>query len=96
MTDALEMRIQIGDGGPVVTLRGRDAWALRELKAANDNGVTPIDNPGPRWSAYVHNLRRLGLVIETIRETHSGPFPGQHARYRLCSPVTVLADNEDS
>jgi hypothetical protein len=86
----LIVKAQIGDTGPVVTVRGRDAWALLELKATNDNGCTPIDHPGPRWSGYVHKLRKAGFVIETIRETHSGPFPGQHARYVLQSPVSVI------
>jgi hypothetical protein len=61
------VKIQIGEGGPVVTIRGRDAWALLELKAANDNGCTPIDHPGPRWSGYVHKLRKAGIIIETVR-----------------------------
>jgi hypothetical protein len=78
------------DGGQVIVVRGRDAWALLELKAANDNGCTPIDHPGPRWSGYVHKLRKAGIVIETIRETHRGPFSGQHARYVLRSLITIL------
>ena len=41
-------------------MRGRGAWALLELKAANDNGCTPIDHPGLRWSGYVHKLRKVG------------------------------------
>jgi hypothetical protein len=77
-------------GGKVIVVRGRDAWALLELKATNDNGCTPIDHPGPRWSGYVHKLRKAGLVIETIREAHGGPFSGQHARYVLRSLVTIL------
>jgi len=80
----------LGKNGPVVTLRGRDAWALLTLKAANDNGCTCIDNPGPRWSGYVHKLRKAGIAIETIRESHGGPFPGQHARYVLRSTVDIL------
>lgn len=86
----LMVRAQIGATGPVVTVRGRDAWALLELTAANDNGCTPIDNPGPRWSSYVHKLRKAGVVIETIREAHDAPFAGEHARYVLRSPITVL------
>ena len=86
----LILRAQIGEAGPVVTVRGRDAWALLELKAANDNGCTPINNPGPRWSGYVHNLRKAGIIIETIRERHSGPFAGEHARYVLRSSITIL------
>ena len=34
---------KLGENGPVVTLRGRDAWALLTLKAANDSGCTCID-----------------------------------------------------
>ena len=86
----LIVKAQIGETGPVVTVRGHDAWALLELKAANDNGCTPIDHPGPRWSGYVHKLRKAGIVIETIREAHGGPFCGQHARYVLRSLITIL------
>ena len=86
----LTLKIRIGSGGPVVILRGRDAWTLEQLIAANDNGCTPIDNPAPRWSGYVHKLRKAGVVVETIREKHGGPFSGQHARYVLRSLVTIL------
>jgi hypothetical protein len=86
----LMIKVQIGTNGQVVTVRGRDAWALLELKAANENGCTPIDHPGPRWSGYVYKLRNAGIIIETIRESHGGPFGGQHARYVLRSPVTIL------
>ena len=89
MSCILTVKAQI-DGGRMVVVRGRDAWALLELKAANDNGCTPIDHPGPRWSGYVHKLRKAGIVIETIRERHSGPFAGQHARYVLRSLITIL------
>jgi hypothetical protein len=74
----------------IVTVIGRDAWALQELIDAGATGCTPIENPGPRWSGYIHNLRRLGFAIETIREPHGGPFAGQHARYVLRSKVRVL------
>ena len=76
------------DGKPQFVV-GRDAWALQELVRAGDAGCTPIDNPGPRWSGYVHNLRKLGLAIETIHESHGGPFAGTHARYVLKSHVVL-------
>ncbi len=66
--------------GPV-TVIGRDAWALLELHRAGDCGCTPLTHPGPRWSGYVHKLRKLGLRIETVTESHDGPFAGHHARY---------------
>lgn len=46
-------------------------------------GCTPINDPAPRWSAYVHDLRQLGVIIETVTEPHRGQFPGHHARYVL-------------
>lgn len=92
---SLTIRVRVGDdNGPVVVVRGREAWALRMLVAAGDRGCTPIDHPGPRWSGYVHDLRKLGIVIETVRERHGGNFPGERARYVLRSPVFILDQNE--
>ncbi len=71
-----------------IAVSGRDRWALEALIAAGAEGCTPIDTPGPRWSGYVHNLRNLGVPIETITEPHDGPFAGNHARYVLRASVT--------
>lgn len=79
--------IQLEKQPRVIEVSGRDCWALECLIAAGSKGCTPIDTPGPRWSAYVHNLRTLGVDIETIHESHSGPFSGTHARYVLQSVV---------
>lgn len=77
------------------TLTGRDAWALSRLIMAKKGGVTPLSEPtGPRWSAYVYKLRRFGLDIETITETHGGAFPGTHARYVLRSDVRLLSNGD--
>ena len=75
----------------ILELKGRDAWALGELIRAGDDGCTPIDTPGPRWSSYVHKLRRHGLDIQTITEAHGGPFSGTHARYILRATVHRLS-----
>lgn len=73
-----------------ITVQGRDRWALECLITSGALGCTPIDQPGPRWSAYVHALRHeRGLIIETIHEKHDGPFEGNHARYVLKSHVTL-------
>jgi hypothetical protein len=74
----------------IIEAVGRDAWALTELIQAGESGCTPIDHPGPRWSAYVHKLRRLGLDIATVTEPHGGPFKGTHARYILRTSVRRL------
>lgn len=71
--------------GIVVT--GRVRWALNELRNAGLTGCTPIKNPAPRWSAYIHELRGMGVEIETITEPHEGDFPGHHGRYVLRSGV---------
>lgn len=71
-----------------IVVSGRDRWALTELHKAGRKGCTPIDNPAPRWAAYVHNLRALGVNIETLHEPHEGPYPGHHGRYVLRSTVT--------
>jgi hypothetical protein len=78
-----------------IELLGRNAWALSELIRNGGDGCTPITHPGPRWSAYVFNLRHeYGLAIETVNEPHKGPFPGTHARYVLRQPVTILSEAE--
>lgn len=69
---------------------GRDAWALRALLGAGERGCTAIDHVGPRWSAYVHKLRRAGLDIETVDERHGGPFPGRHGRYILRTRLRIV------
>ncbi|WP_411819896.1 helix-turn-helix domain-containing protein [Hyphococcus formosus] len=69
---------------------GRNAWALLKLIERGPRGVTPIDTPAPRWSAYVHNLRREGIDIETVWEAHKGAFPGCHARYILRSNLSIV------
>lgn len=79
--------IQTETGETVVQVTGRDEWALKELMREGRRGCTPIDNPGPRWSAYVFNLREQDFDILTMREKHSGPYPGTHARYVLRSVV---------
>ena len=92
---SVQAEIQIGDSSFPFSVKGHDAWALLELIKEGPEGCTPIDNPGPCWSAYVFNLRQLGLVIETKHEGHTGPFPGSHARYILKSRVRVIDSNLD-
>ncbi|MHC4053398.1 winged helix domain-containing protein [Bradyrhizobium sp. 25ACV] len=85
----LTLKAQI-DAGNAVVVAGRAAWALLELLAAGHTGCTYFDNPAPRWSSYIHKLRKLGVIIDTLQEAHGGPFAGFHARYVLRSSVTVL------
>ena len=96
MTGRLTVTARILPDGSTSTVAGRDAWALLELGKAGPDGCTPIDHPGPRWSGYVHNLRReYGLAIETVHEAHKGLFPGSHARYVLKSEVEIIHRSDD-
>lgn len=70
-----------------INVKGRDRWALEELRKAGGKGCTPIKNPAPRWSAYVFNLRERGVEIDTITEPHGGDYAGHHGRYVLRSAV---------
>ena len=77
--------------GSRLTFTGREAWTLQRLIDAGSRGVTTIDHPAPRWSHYIFKLRRAGLTITTEYEPHRGSFPGTHGRYRLETPVVVVA-----
>lgn len=71
----------------------REAWALDALRSAGPTGCTPIDNPAPRWSGYVHRLRNNhNLNIETVTEPHGGEFRGHHARYVLRTTVAPSSE----
>lgn len=91
--DAARFRVERQGHEPSeITVSGRERWALEALIAAGPQGCVPIETPGPRWSAYVHDLRKLGVPIKTHRERHGGPFPGNHARYSLAAYVTRLTE----
>lgn len=83
-------RVSPIDGDPFrIAVSGRVEWALNELRKVGASGLAPIDNPAPRWSAYVYSLRELGVEIETVNEPHDGDYPGTHGRYVLRSGVTL-------
>ncbi|WP_281856849.1 winged helix domain-containing protein [Litoreibacter halocynthiae] len=73
--------------------QGRLGWTLVQLVEAGPLGVTTIERPAPRWSGYIHDLRKCGIPIETEMEPHKGSYPGQHARYVLtCDAEVKLLD----
>jgi hypothetical protein len=88
--DVVELLVQRLDTGEMLRVKGREAWTLSCLLEAGQSGVIPIERPAPRWSAYVHSLRKRGLVIDTIDEPHAGPYSGTHGRYVLRTPLKVL------
>ncbi|MDF2809896.1 MAG: hypothetical protein K0S56_927 [Microvirga sp.] len=93
MSDIKSIVVRVGgEGGALLRLNGRKAWALDALHKAGALGCTPIERPAPRWSDYVMHLRRAGLDIETVDEPHGGTYAGHHGRYVLRSPVEVIAE----
>lgn len=95
MRKARKLKIAIYENGGerLVSVRGRDAWALKQLLDAGSKGCTPIDNPAPRWSHYIWKLRQAGIPVETVTENHGGEYPGHHAKYRLTVPVRIVKEN---
>ncbi|PYE88777.1 winged helix domain-containing protein [Phyllobacterium leguminum] len=86
------LTVKIRPDGGLVTVVGRDAWALDQLLRAGDAGCTPLHNPALRWSHYIFKLRQAGIVVETIHEEHGGPYAGTHGRYVLRSDLKVLRE----
>lgn len=71
----------------IILGHSRERYALQALIQFGATGCSFLDSPAPRWSGYVHKLRRKGLMIDTLSEPHGGEFPGHHARYVLRSRV---------
>lgn len=93
MTKRIITTARVLPDGELFKAVGRFGWMLKALVSAGESGVTPIDHPAPRMSAYVHRLRKdFGLLIETVDEKHGGPYPGSHARYVLRTDVEIVPD----
>ena len=86
-TTQLTVRIA---GAQIKKFHGRPAWALAALIDAGARGLSVLERPAPRWAAYIHKLRRAGVMIETLHEHHGGAFSGTHARYRVNTPVEIV------
>ncbi len=86
---AIEMAVNAD--GRLIEVFGREAWMLDMLLKRGERGITTVDAPGARLSQYVMKLRGYGIVIETIREPHKGPFSGHHGRYVLRTPLSVVS-----
>jgi hypothetical protein len=74
------LRIVRDDGGPSFIASGQTAKAIRALVLAGKQGVTALEVAtwAFRLAAYCHCMRKHGLDIETIRETHEGGWHGRH------------------
>ncbi|MGJ8583879.1 MAG: winged helix domain-containing protein [Marinosulfonomonas sp.] len=86
----IHVTIPGGERPRTFELKGRLGWTVLQLAQAGAHGVTSIERPAPRWSAYVHDLRRRGIPIETEMVAHGGAYCGHHARYRLTCDVALV------
>jgi hypothetical protein len=79
-------------GEPEQAAHGRVAQMLATLASRGTAGVTSAQvAAGTRVSDSIHKLRhRHGIVIDTERVGHGGIFAGEHAIYRLSSPVQII------
>lgn len=91
----LQVNVRRLDNGQVLSLRGRDAQTLLFLLGRGRIGATSGEFSAMGWgrrtSAYVFNLRRMGLEIETQYEEIGDAFVG---RYILRTAIEVLPDGE--
>lgn len=80
--------------GPVILIPGgRKAQTIRLLLAVGARGFTKGEASRYGWARhtgdYVFRLRKMGVPIETIRETL--PDGARIGRYRLSEPVVALS-----
>lgn len=68
--------INVNNNGSKVKVKGREAQTLINLIVNGSNGVTQLQatrkGAGTRLSAYIFNLRQLGITIETKRSYVAG------------------------
>ena len=89
--DIVEVRFRVL-GGPEQVAIGRVAQCLAALASRGQRGVTSAEfAAGTRVSDSIHKLRhRHGLGIETERVGHGGIYSGEHAIYRMSSPIEIV------
>jgi len=85
----IQVTLNLSEQSRTFELNGRLGWTMAQLANAGPRGVTPIERPAPRWSGYVHDLRGLGIPIDTEMVKHGGAYSGHHARYRLACDVSL-------
>jgi hypothetical protein len=75
---------------------GREAETIIALVDAGPRGITSLEAFRAGWavrlSAYVFDLRAMGVPIRSTREQHEG---GSHARYTLEGQVEIVWRSDD-
>lgn len=81
---------RLHDGSPFVAV-GREAETLIGLCEKGPRGLRAYDfkaGPAYRLATYVHDLRRAGLAIRTLREKHE---TGHHGFFVLETPIRIVS-----
>jgi hypothetical protein len=78
------------DTNEVIATKGRASWMLAQLIVTGQKGFTTLERPAPRISHYAFLLRKHGLPVETLNESHGGTYRGHHGRYVLNLPLAVV------
>lgn len=77
--------------GPFLTATGREAQTIIALVEAGAKGITSLEAFKAGWAvrltAYVFDLKAMGVPIRASREPHDG---GNHARYFIDGQVEVI------
>ena len=84
-----QVTAELPDGSRLQVV-GREAETLIRLVEKGPRGLRAYDFPGGppyRLSAYVFDLRAMGLAIVTDLEPHA---TGRHGVYTLVTPVRIL------
>jgi hypothetical protein len=74
----------------------RAMFLLDALYKAGVEGITTIEFPGVRVSAGILHLRKAGVDVQTLYESHDGEFAGRHGRFVLRSRVEPITDDSPS
>lgn len=86
----LKIEVVVDDGRKSM-LTNQAANFIRELKQVGSKGITKADYPGLHVGDIVMRIRRkLGDdIILCEMEPNTGPWGGEHGRYRLNAKISI-------
>ena len=83
------------NGGLLKTCTCREAQSLLALTEAGPRGITSLETFKAGWAvrlgAYILDLKKMGVQINTTREPHDG---GNHGRYILACSVHIVSSTD--
>ncbi|MEY8118516.1 hypothetical protein AB9F26_09665 [Falsihalocynthiibacter sp. BN13B15] len=91
----IKVTLNLSEQSRTFELKGRLGWTMVHLVRAGAKGLTTLEHPALRMSAYIFSLREMGIPIETQMVPHKGSYPGMHALYVLsCDAHMQLLEAE--